>query len=176
MRGLKIGKYMETSSWFAVYTKPRNEKKVYQRLTEKGVEAFLPLQKKLKQWSDRKKLVEEPLFNSYIFVRVCPRNYYEVLNTPGIVRYVTFGGRAAAIPERQIEQVKQLLVQDIELETVAGEFEVGTMVEVRFGGLKGVTGEIVEHSGKKKVLIRIDHISHSLLVSLPAEYVVKAVG
>lgn len=166
---------MEQSFWLAAYTKPRNEKKVYTRLIEAGVETFLPLQKRLKQWSDRKKWVEEPLFNSYIFIKITQRQYYDVLKTAGIVRYVTFGGKAAVIPEKQIEQVKQLLVQDIEIETVTETFCAGTKVEVRFGGLKGIVGEIVEHSGKKKVLLKIDHISHSLLVTLPVDYVTKAI-
>ncbi len=161
------------SFWYAVYTKPRNEKKVYAQLVENGVEAFLPLQKRVKQWSDRKKVVEEPLFRSYIFVRVTERDYYNVLNTPGVVRYVTFGGRAAPIPARQIDLVKQLLMQDIEVESVAETIEPGSQVEIRFGGLMGITGELVEHSGKSKVVIRVDHISHSLLVTLPKEYIVK---
>lgn len=161
--------------WYAAYTKPRNEKKVFERLTENGIETFLPLQKRLKQWSDRKKMVEEPLFRSYIFVRIGEKDYYNVLNTPGVVRYVTFGGRAAPIPERQIEQVKQLLVQDIEIELLAESIEPGTNVEIKFGGLKGIVGELVEHCGKKKVVIRIDHISHSMLVTLPTEYVAKKV-
>ena len=139
--------------WYAAYTKPRNEKKVFERLTENGIETFLPLQKRLKQWSDRKKMVEEPLFRSYIFVRIGEKDYYNVLNTPGVVRYVTFGGRAAPIPERQIEQVKQLLVQDIEIELLAESIEPGTNVEIMFEGLKGIVGELVEHCGKKKVVI-----------------------
>ncbi|HNT41409.1 MAG: UpxY family transcription antiterminator [Bacteroidales bacterium] len=161
--------------WYALYTKPRNEKKIYSRLVEKGVEAFLPLQKRLKQWSDRKKLVEEPLFRSYIFVRIDAREYYEVLNTPGIVRYITFEGKAVPIPDRQIEQVKQLLVQDLEIEPVEEQIPPGALVEVRFGNLMGITGELVEHAGKKKVIIRIDHVSHSLLVTLPKDYVARAV-
>jgi len=158
--------------WFAVYTKPRNEKKVYARLVEKGIETFLPLQKRFKQWSDRKKLVDEPLFRSYIFVRIGQKEYYNVLNTMGVVRFVTFEGKAAPIPDRQIDQIKELLVQDIELEAVSGIIEPGTKVEVRFGSLQGIEGEMVEHAGKKKVIIRIDHISHSLLVTLPAGYVI----
>lgn len=158
--------------WYAVYTKPRNEKKVYARLVEKGIETFLPLQKKLKQWSDRKKMVDEPLFRSYIFVHIGQKQYYDVLNTMGVVRYITFEGKAVPIPDKQIDQIKQLLVQDIELEAVEGTIEPGTKVEVRFGSLQGIEGEMVEHAGKKKVVIRIDHISHSLLVTLPKEYVV----
>ncbi len=162
--------------WYAAYTKPRNEKKVYSRLVEKGIETFLPLQKILKQWSDRKKMVEEPLFRSYIFVHIPLSRYYDVLNTSGVVRYVTFEGKAVPIPEKQIEQVKQLLLQDIEIEALEGYIEPGTRVEVRFGTLKGITGELVEHTGKKKVIVRIDHISHSLLVTLPKDYIVTARG
>ncbi|MGD9976317.1 MAG: UpxY family transcription antiterminator [Bacteroidales bacterium] len=162
-------------TWYAAYTKPRNEKKVYSRLAERGIDVFLPLQKKIKQWSDRKKLVEEPLFRSYIFVRISQKDYYSVLNTAGIVRYVTFGGKAAPIPDRQIEQVKQLLVQDVEIEPIDETLELGTMVEVKFGGLMGIVGELVDHAGKKKVIIRIDHVSHSLLVTLPTGYVARRV-
>ncbi len=161
--------------WYAAYTKPRNEKKVYERLCEKGIETFLPLQKKIKQWSDRKKMVEEPLFRSYIFVKIDSKDYYNVLNTPGVVRYITFGGKAAPIPERQIAMVKQLLVQDLEIETLDESLEPGTIVEIKFGGLMGLEGELVQHSGKKKVVVRIDHISHSLLVTLPSEFIAKAV-
>lgn len=162
-------------TWYAAYTKPRNEKKVYSRLAERGIDVFLPLQKKIKQWSDRKKLVEEPLFRSYIFVRISQKDYYSVLNTAGIVRYVTFGGKAAPIPDRQIEQVKQLLVQDVEIEPIDETLELGTMVEVKFGGLMGIVGELVDHAGKKKVIIRIDHVSHSLLVTLPTGYIARRV-
>ena len=115
------------------------------------------------------------MFRSYIFVRIDAREYYEVLNTPGIVRYITFEGKAVPIPDRQIEQVKQLLVQDLEIEPVEEQIPPGALVEVRFGNLMGITGELVEHAGKKKVIIRIDHVSHSLLVTLPKDYVARAV-
>lgn len=175
---LQIRKKMAISSdgktfWYAAYTKPRNEKKVYDRLVEKGIETFLPLQKKLKQWSDRKKWVEEPLFRSYIFVHIDIKEYYNVLNTPGVVRYITFGGKASPIPEKQIDQVKQLLVQDLEIETLDETLEPGTLVEIKFGGLMGIEGELVQHCGKNKVIVRIEHVSHSLLVTLPKDYVAK---
>ena len=162
------------SRWYAVYTKPRNEKKVYQRLLDDGILTYLPLQRKLKQWSDRKKFVDEPLFRSYIFVNILQRDYYKVLNTPGIVRYITFEGKAVAIPDQQIDQIKQLLEQDIEVEAVEDKIEPGTIVEVRFGTLRGLQGELIDHQGKKKVVVRLDHISHSLLVTLPSKYIVVA--
>lgn len=162
--------------WYAAYTKPRNEKKVYDRLLTAGIETYLPLQSRLKQWSDRKKMVEEPLFRSYIFVRITQKDYYNVLNTPGVVRYITFEGKAVPIPDKQIDQIKQLLEQNVELEAIDGRLEPGMMIEVKFGTLMGLTGELIEHQGKKKVIVRLDHISHSLLVTLPVQFVIKAIN
>jgi len=160
--------------WFAAYTKPRNEKKVLERLVNTGIEAYLPLQRILKQWSDRKKMVEEPLFRSYIFVKISDADYYRVLNTNGIVRYVTFEGKAVSIPEKQINLIKQLLEQKVEIESIEEKLEPGTKVEVRFGSLLGLVGELIEHKGLKKVVVRFDHISHSLLVTLPTKYITKS--
>lgn len=160
--------------WFAAYTKPRNEKKVYQRLVEAGYETFLPLQKRMKQWSDRKKLVEEPLLRSYIFVKVNEKEYYEVLKIFGVVRYITFEGKGAPIPDSQIDMLKLLVGQQLEIETTEETLEPGQLVEVKIGSLSGLVGELIEHKGKSKVVVRLDHISHSLLVTLPKGYVAKA--
>ncbi len=160
--------------WYAAYTKPRNEKKALERLEAAGIESYLPLQKRLKQWSDRKKMVEEPLFRSYIFVKITQKDYYNVLNTFGVVRYITFEGKAVPIPDNQIDLIKNLLEQNIEFEAVEEVLKPGTRVEVKFGSLLGLIGELVEHKGKQKVVVRLEHISHSLLVTLPTQYVVKA--
>jgi len=85
--------------WYAVYTRSRTEKQTQELLLRSGIEVYLPLVKNLKQWSDRKKWVEEPLFRSYLFVHISPAEYYDVLNIPGAVRYITFEGKAVAIPK-----------------------------------------------------------------------------
>ena len=161
--------------WYAAYTKPRNEKKVLARLEAAGIESYLPLQYRLKQWSDRKKMVEEPLFRSYIFVRITQKDYYNVLNIIGVVRYITFEGKAVPIPDNQINLIKQLLEQNIEIEAIEEALKPGTLVEVKFGSLIGLIGELIEHKGKHKVIVRLDHISHTLLVTLPSKYVTKAI-
>ncbi len=166
---------IRTPRWFAAYTKPKNEKKVLERLTAIGIEAYLPLQKKLKQWSDRKKVIEEPIIRSYIFVRIVEQDFYKVLNTFGVIKYITFEGKAVPIPDKQIEVLKQLLEQNFTIEAVEEKLQPGEMVEIRMGSLMGLTGELIEHNGSKKVIIRIDHVSHSLLVTLPKEYVAKAI-
>jgi transcriptional antiterminator RfaH len=160
--------------WLAAYTKPRNEKKVLERLQEEGVEVYLPLQKILKKWSDRKKWVEEPLLRSYIFVKITDKEYAKVLKVFGVVRYVTFEGKPVPIPENQIDILRMLLGEHIELEVVEENIEPGQLVEVIAGQLSGLKGELVKHNGKKKVVIRLDHISHLLLIILPRGYIAKA--
>ena len=98
--------------WYAIYTKSRNEKKVALNLQEKGIEVYLPLLKTLKQWSDRKKWVEEPLFRSYLFVRILDKNYLEVLQTDGVVRFITFRQERIPVPDQQIEAVKAYMNED----------------------------------------------------------------
>lgn len=166
----------QQSDWYACYTKPRFEKKVYFRLLDNDIETYLPLHKTLKQWSDRKKWVEEPLFRSYIFVRVKPKEIYKVQTVDGIVRFVSFDGKPVKMPEREIVQIKTLLqAKDLEIESTTENIAPGTKVEVQLGSLSGVTGELIEHCGKKKVIIRIETINHSMIVTLPSGYIAKAI-
>jgi transcription antitermination factor NusG len=160
--------------WLAAYTKSRNEKKVYDRIIDEGYEAYLPLQRRLKQWSDRKKWVEEPLLRSYVFVRITQKDYYKVLSINGLIRFVSFEGKPVPIPAKQIDVLKMLLGQQLEIETVEVNIEPGDVVDIQIGSMTGFSGELVRHQGKSKVVIQIDHVSHKLLVTLPANYVVKS--
>ncbi len=159
--------YQRIYNWYAIYTKSRSEKLVFDRLLEQNIEAFLPLQKKLRQWSDRKKWVEVPYINSYVFVKVSEKEYYDVLNTQGAVRYITFEGKAASIPEWQIEAMKKVISSDQAFYFSNQYFRKGDKINIDVGTLAGYTGEVVHNSeGKKKVLIRIDQIGYSLVVEM----------
>jgi transcriptional antiterminator RfaH len=164
----------QQQNWFAIYTRPRHEKKVYALLQQDKIEAYLPLQTTLRQWSDRKKKVSEPLFSCYLFVHITLREYYNVLNINGVVRYVSFEGKAVAIPEKQIRLIRNLLAQDLEaLETL--EFiPTGAKVEIKAGSLAGVQGELVEYAGKKRVIIRLEEIGKTILVNVPLHYLAVA--
>ncbi|MFH1160114.1 MAG: UpxY family transcription antiterminator [bacterium] len=175
---------MSLLPWYALYSRPRHEKKLADLLNEKGIEAYTPVWKVLKQWSDRKKWVEEPLIRSYCFVRANPAWYYEALNTHGAVRYVWFSGKPAPIPDRQINTLKVLVGSAIPVETVTGNLKPGSLVKVTAGPLIGTIGELISIAGRKKVIIRIDHletalsvtISPLLLEKLPEGYVVDDSG
>lgn len=154
------------AGWFALYTKSRNEKKVHEQLVARGIESFLPMQKILKQWSDRKKWVEEPMIRSYVFVRITEREYFEVLNTPGAVRFIFFEGKAAMIPDWQIVAIKHILVSGEDVEVSDQHFEAGDKVMITRGPFHDIPGELVNFKGSRKVVIRIDHIGHSLLLTI----------
>jgi transcription antitermination factor NusG len=162
-------------SWYAVYTRPRHEKKIYARLKQENIETFLPLQTTIRQWSDRKKKVSEPLFSCYVFVYISSKDYYKILNVNGVVRYITFNGKAVSIPEKQIMLIRRLLEQEIEVEESKEPLPKGARVEIRFGPLAGLTGELLENAGKKRVIIRIEEINKALLVNVPLNFL-KLIG
>ncbi len=152
--------------WYAVYTRPRHEKKLSLALTEKKIENYCPIIEKIKQWSDRKKKVKEPLFRSYLFVRVSEKEYYNAINTKGAVRYVSFGGKAAPIRDEQIENIKKVLQNKLDFNISSKRFDIGQHVEIEHGQLRGTKGEIISYLGKKYLLLRIENIGYSLMVKI----------
>lgn len=157
-------------NWFAVYTKSRAEKKTYQSIVNNGIEAYLPLQKKLSQWSDRKKWVEVPLFNSYIFVYISEVERDRVLQIPGVVKFVRFSGRDAIIREDQIEILKRLLSSGEDLEITDHNFSIGERVKVNAGILTGMTGELIQVRNSKMFVVRFDQLGKNAIINVPTVY------
>jgi len=163
----------EENKWYALYTRPRAEKQVYQRLTEAGVETFLPLQKTYRMWSDRKKLVEKPLLSSYIFVNTKSKHFPEVYKTQGVVKFVTFEGHPASIPQKQIDNLRLLINSDEEIEVTGEQFAKGDNVEVTNGSLIGLTGELIKIGSKKRVVVRIDKLDQNIVLKIPLAFLRK---
>jgi transcriptional antiterminator RfaH len=158
--------------WYAIYTRANNEKKLFDNLQEKGIECYLPKRKVLKVWSDRKKWVEEPLFKCYLFVKVSYKEFFDALNTPGAVCYVSFGGRAQSIPEVQINNVRTFLSQcEHEVTLTYERIQKGVLVEVLHGSLKGIKGEVANIYGQTRLLIRIDSMNCSLYANISRDEV-----
>ncbi|MBT3209223.1 MAG: UpxY family transcription antiterminator [Bacteroidetes bacterium] len=160
-------------NWHAIYTKARSEKKAFEALTEDGIDTFLPLSKTLQQWKDRKKWVELPLFSSYIFVKVSNKEYYEALQNPYSVCYVTLEGKAVNVPDSDIESIKFLIEKNYKIDVTSENFGIGEKVMVKQGQLAGMHGELLELRGKHKVLLRIDAIGQSLVFDVPIAHLVK---
>ena len=152
--------------WFAVHTHARHEKVVAQEAVDLGITTFLPLVKQVKQWSDRRKVVETPLFGCYLFVKILPDNQQrlKVLRINGVLRFIgTHGG--IPIPDEQIETVKMLI--DQELPVCSHPFlKIGQRVRVRSGALKGVEGVLTGRSGERSLIVSLDAIQRSLSVRI----------
>ena len=161
---------MADKQWYAIYTKPRWEKKVSFLLDEKKIEHYLPLQKTLKQWSDRRKWVWEPLFRSYIFVHVEQKEYLPVLHTPGVVKFICFENQAVEIPPVQIEAIRIFIDTGEEMTVEEVNMEVGDKVMINRGPLKGLKGILVNISQRKRVRIMIEGIQQSLHIKVPASF------
>jgi transcription antitermination factor NusG len=157
----------EIKKWHVIYVRSRSEKKVYNELEFEGIEAYLPLQRKLRQWSDRKKWVEMPLISGYLFVFIAPKEYEKVLKTFGVVAYVRFEGKAAIVPDYQIEYIKKMLHEpDINIE-ITHQFPVkGDQIVVISGPLIGLNGKLISFKGKRRVAIEIIQLNLSILVEV----------
>jgi transcription termination/antitermination protein NusG len=139
--------------WFAFYTKSRQEKKVRNVLQRRGFEVFLPLQKTVRQWSDRKKKVEVPLFNSYIFVKIPEHQITKILQVPGIAWSIRHNGSPAFLREQEYELIERFLATGLFVEVISQDtFEAGDSVIVADGPLKGVIGRVAaKYPGKLTV-------------------------
>lgn len=154
--------------WHAVYVKSRAEKKAQAELKEQGIEVFLPLQRKLRQWSDRKKWVEVPVISGYLFIRISRKEYDKVLQSNYVVTYVRFEGVAAIIPDHQIEYLKMMLKQDIhEVSVTTEKLEPGKEIEVVAGPMIGMKAVLVKIHGKNKVAVQLERIGLAALVEIP---------
>ncbi len=164
---------MIQKKWYVVYTRPRYEKRVEKYLSEKDIECYLPLVKSLRKWSDRKKWVDLPLFSSYVFIRINEKQHFDVLNTQGVVRFISFEGKPAVIHDKQIEEIKWLLSNEVETETVDKKLEPGTMVEIIKGPLRGFKAEMIYYNNKKNILIRLEQLGKVILVKVSENQVVE---
>ena len=158
--------------WYALYVKSRAEKKLLEELQFKGIEAYLPLILTKKQWSDRVKIVEEPLLRGYLFAYVDVRQYLEVLKTAGAVAYVSFSGKAAVIPEKQIQDLRLFLEKtNSRIQVSREQITKGQKIKVVTGVLAGIEGEIVEIRGKKRIVLRFESLGCSVFADVSLDLV-----
>jgi len=190
--------------WRVFYTKSRAEKQCEVRLRAAGLDVFLPKRRVIRQWSDRKKKVIEPLFSGYFFANVCERGRLDVLEDPGIVGSVRIGRELVEMPQREVDSL--LLLQksqtpeiikmkggrggtgdgaggdgaagdadQVEVEGVVGLVEIpppsiGSEVEVEYGVMKGLRGQVLHQRGKDYLIIRVNSIGQAVKVNLPMDW------
>lgn len=149
------------TNWYAVYTRPRWEKKIAKKLEEKGYDAFCPLNRVVRQWSDRKKTVQEPLFKGYVFVRVEEAEKWEIKKIDGVLNYVYWNGKPGIVRDDEIETIKRFLNQFTNIQVEAYKLDVNTKVKIKGGVLMDYEGTIVEVAGNR-ASVRIESMGLQL--------------
>ena len=150
------------SKWLAIYTKPRWEKKVHQLLTDKGIESYCPLNKVKRKWSDRIKTVEEPLFKSYVFVKVTDDDRTKVRLTNGVVNFVYWNGKPAIIREKEIQTIKRFLDEHESVQVRPMEFAVNQQVLISSVAVMDKRAVVVDVR-RKEVKVAIESLGQELV-------------
>lgn len=158
--------------WLVVYTRPRWEKKVDGSLKSEGIRSYCPLKRVINQWSDRKKMVDLPLFSGYVFVWVSEREEYRVRQTLGVLNFIYYMAKPAVIRDSVIEKIERLIAANTDCEIVdAREIAPGDRVRIKSGIFHNQEGTVIKARGKT-VLMVFDHLNCALVSSIPAANII----
>ncbi|TAN45237.1 MAG: UpxY family transcription antiterminator [Nitrospirae bacterium] len=159
--------------WFAVHVKSRHEFKVQERLAKSGIEVFLPVVERLSKWKDRKKLVEFPMFNGYLFVHIHRAHgaMLTVLKTPGVARFIGLTpGDPEPVPDEQIESLKKV-VENKEAIDPYPYLKEGNRVRIKRGALSGVEGLLVQKAGQHLLVLSVDLLQQGISLKIDSSEV-----
>ena len=157
----------DTPQWVAIYTNPRAEKQTEKRLQDLGHETYLPLQRKLHQWSDRWKNVEVPLFPSYLFVKMRSKDIVPVRNTNGVSYIVSWRGKPAIVPDREVESIHRLMDAEAEVNIKNdSDLKKGKMARIIDGQFKGLEGIIISDCEEGNFGITITGLNFALVMQI----------
>ncbi len=160
---------VNSTKWIVVYTKPKHEKVVRDELLKNKFEVYLPLLRKRRKWSDRKKWVEFPLFRSYLFIKTDPKHSIQISKTNGVVRIVKFGEKIALVSDKELDAINKMVEGGFE-PRAENYFLKGNPVIVEHGPLKGLVGEVLSIENQNRLVMRIDAIQQCLSVKIDQGY------
>lgn len=152
-------------NWYVFYTYPNCEKKVQKLLSQKNIHCYLPLLKVSRQWSDRKKSIDVPLFPNYIFIKTSVHERHNALSTSGVVKYVSFDGKPVILPEKDISVIQKLVTENIEISTER-IFEKGNKIRIIDGPFCGLQGYLFEKKGKARFGLQLESMEHSISIEI----------
>jgi transcription antitermination factor NusG len=156
---------IENKKWFALYTRPRWEKKVAESLTRSNVENYCPVNKVIRQWSDRKKVVQEPLFTSYVFVYVSEKERMLLKNVSGVINLVYWLGKPAVIADHEIDSIKRFLSEHTNVMLQKTPINVSDRVRVLNGPLMTYEGQVFSVKNKT-VKIALPSLGYMMYVEV----------
>ncbi len=163
---------MKEYSWFIAYTYPKAEKKVYSSLLRSGVNAFLPLTTQKRVWSDRVKLVEVPLFSSYVFVESSEQKLPVLSEINGISKFVRFNKEYAIIKREEIRAIKTFVEKGKNVEVYQDGLQEGQEVKVKQGPFIGLQGVLVRKGRKSRFIIEVEGLDRFISVDIPSKHLV----
>lgn len=161
------------TGWYVLYVRSRHEKTVETLLKEWQLEPFLPMVKSIRKWSDRKKIIEVPLFPSYVFVKInSVSDFNKALSIEGACNYIRFGREYAIACEDEIKRIKTLLnIEGLEdIETSDLKLTIGEKYKINYGVLSGLDCEIIRIDAKDKVIVRVDSLQKNIIATFPKHY------
>jgi transcription antitermination factor NusG len=161
--------------WKVLYVSSRQEKKLSVRLQQLGIKNYLPIVKKLRIWSDRKKWVDFPMFNGYLFIQPEDTKIDLAVQQPGAVRYLMYNGKHAKVTQKEIDIIRSIESSGYFAESVytADDFQEGEPVLISEGPLKGQTGRLLRKNNEQQFLIAIESIGQTLKVQIPMDMLIK---
>lgn len=172
------GKHLHETDprWFAIHTRSKSEKLVQRQLLKKGIHAYVPLQRLMRRYVRSTRMVEIPLINCYVFVRIVQREYLPVLETEHVAGFVKFDRRLVAIPSREMETLRRITLEDgLQLSAIPGALTAGDPVEIIAGNLAGLRGKIVRSDGKNCFQVELERLGYSLLITVDAAFLQKSI-
>lgn len=152
--------------WFALYVQPRKEKVVEQELLKRGYEIYLPIKQELRQWKDRKKIIEVPLIPSYIFMNIEEREVWDIVRINGCVKFIWFNGKPCPIPDNQIDSIKLLLEKKVEIKQTSINPSSGDLVRIIEGDFTGLVGVFLHKKEKNNFAVRISSLGIDLTITI----------
>jgi transcription antitermination factor NusG len=155
----------EPNQWYAVYTCSRHEKCVAEQMERRAIECLLPTYRSVRRWKDRRKELALPLFPGYVFVNLSLQDRIKVLEIPGVVQFVSFSGRPAAMPESEMESLRNSLAHNAEM-IPHPYLRTGSRVRVRSGPLAGLEGILARRKDSYRLVLSIDLIMRSVAVEV----------
>ena len=165
-----------SKKWFALYTKPRWEKKVNASLFQRGFEAYCPLNKVRRKWSDRMKTIEEPLFKSYVFVHIEDEQRPEVRFVDGILNYVYWNGKPAVVKDEEIIEIKKFLSEYEDVEVSNIDVKPADEVMIQSGVMMGKTGRVIRVLSKSMVEVYVDSLGFKLTAKFEKKSLLRVEG
>jgi transcriptional antiterminator RfaH len=164
----------DKNNWYVIYTRSRQERILADQLEQAGFTVFLPMVKKERTWSDRKKIIDAPLFNSYVFIKgVSDKNKFKEYLS--FVAFLQYNNKPGIVRQSEIDTIKTILKHgyDVSEADAYENFEIGSQVMVIGGPLKGMVGDLISEPGNESLLIHFENLGNSLQVKIPPKLLKK---